>query len=272
MLDELAAFCGTQEAASILGLFLAGLGGGALHCGPMCGPLILAQAGDRLARREAVGMCERHRLAAGLLLPYHAGRLITYSGLGAAAGGLGGLITALPGWHIASSLLLALAAVFFLARALAWLPGLMAHGGFPNAGRIFAVALSVGGGEGRGFLLGILAGFLPCGLLYAALTAAAAHAGAAMGALAMLAFGLGTTPILTVIGFGGARISSRVPTFTARLAPVLSIAVALLLGAIAARPFLFRHIGEIGDPQRVVIGQWYDRQNLVVLLDVPALP
>ena len=81
----LLAWCGPEGPGLVLGLFLAGLTGGALHCGPMCGPFVLGQTADRLAAVPAAGLCEMARLRAGLLLPYHAGRMMTYATLGAVA-------------------------------------------------------------------------------------------------------------------------------------------------------------------------------------------
>jgi hypothetical protein len=60
-------------------------------------------------------------------------------------------------------------------------------------------------GPGGGYLLGVALGFLPCGFLYAALAAAAATADPLQGALAMLAFGLGTVPALVLVGIAPGR-------------------------------------------------------------------
>lgn len=51
-------------------------------------------------------------------------------------------------------------------------------------------------------MLGVLWGFLPCGLVYGALISAMATHSASMGALSLLAFGLGTLPNLLLIGWG----------------------------------------------------------------------
>ena len=52
----------------------------------------------------------------------------------------------------------------------------------------------------RAFGLGMVWGWLPCGMVYAALIAALATADLWHGALLMLAFGLGTLPNLLTIG------------------------------------------------------------------------
>jgi sulfite exporter TauE/SafE len=52
----------------------------------------------------------------------------------------------------------------------------------------------------RALLLGMLWGWLPCGLVYSVLVTALASGHPQSGALIMLAFGLGTLPNLLVIG------------------------------------------------------------------------
>src|SRR5262245_65780474 len=61
----------------LVSMFLAGLIGSASHCAPMCGPFVLAQTGETMARLP-VGSGELRRLAGAALAPYHAGRAITY--------------------------------------------------------------------------------------------------------------------------------------------------------------------------------------------------
>lgn len=59
------------------------------------------------------------------------------------------------------------------------------------------------GSLGRHWLLGMLWGWLPCGLSYSMLLVALAAADAAQGALLMLAFGAGTLPALMGVGLAG---------------------------------------------------------------------
>ncbi|GGB47185.1 hypothetical protein GCM10011505_30390 [Tistrella bauzanensis] len=90
------------------------------------------------------------------------------------------------------------------------------------------------GGGCRGVGTGLVLGFLPCGLVYAALAAALAAGRPLAGALAMVAFGLGTIPALGVVGVGGQALLRRHPALARKLAPALLGLAALPLIAGAA--------------------------------------
>lgn len=231
----LLSWCGPDGPGLLLGMFLAGLAGGPLHCGPMCGPFVLGQTADRLARLPAGGMCERARLRAGLLLPYHAGRAITYAGLGGLAGGL----AAAPGQGWLTALLLLLGAMLLLGQALARL-GWRGRLALPSCGRLTqsVARLARRLGSGNGLLLGLVLGFLPCGLLYAALAVAAGAGGIAQGALAMGLFALGTMPALIAIGWIGQSAGRRVTGAVAAAAPWLLLFNAALLALAGLRALL----------------------------------
>lgn len=57
------------------------------------------------------------------------------------------------------------------------------------------------------FVLGLLWGWLPCGLVYSALVWTVASGGALQGASLMLAFGLGTLPNLMLMGVAAAQLN-----------------------------------------------------------------
>ena len=123
----LAAICGPDGAPNLLTLLgsmlLAGLVGSVVHCGPMCGPLVVAQVSRNWARVKISEICPRQRVRQGLLLPYHMGRLITYSGLGTIAAASSGVVGGVPGLGIVPVVLLLLGAILLLGQALARLPG-----------------------------------------------------------------------------------------------------------------------------------------------------
>lgn len=216
-------------------LFVAGMAGSAMHCVPMCGGLVLGQVADRMARLSGGALCERQRLRAGLLVPYHLGRLTTYAALGALAACSAAVLGRVPWLSALSSALMVLAASMFLFHAATRLLGLrgwtaQAPAGWSRLIRRLTVGLDRGKAPG-GYLLGLALGLLPCGFLYGALIAAAATARPEQGAAAMLAFGLGTVPALMIVGVAGQAAGQRWRSQTARVAPaILALNAVLLLG------------------------------------------
>jgi len=181
--------------------FLVGLLGG-VHCVGMCGGIVGA---------VSVGLPGQSRWP--LLLGYNAGRIASYALAGAVAGGLGLFFSGLLPVRHAQQALLVLAALFMI------LLGLYLGGWWPLLARLERL-----GGHlwkrieplGRGLLpvrrpgqalaLGLLWGWLPCGLVYSVLIWSVTAGGAAQGALLMLAFGLGTLPNLLLMGAAAARL------------------------------------------------------------------
>jgi sulfite exporter TauE/SafE len=86
-----------------------------------------------------------------------------------------------------------------------------------------------------GYLLGVALGFLPCGFLYAALAAAAASADPLHGAVAMLAFGLGTVPALIAVGVAGQAAAHRWQRGVSLASPAVMLVNAALLLLLAFR-------------------------------------
>jgi sulfite exporter TauE/SafE len=221
----------------LLGLFAAGAAGSLVHCGPMCGAFVLGQVSERMARLPAEHLCERQRIASGLLLPYHLGRLTTYAGLGALAAASAAAFGRLAWFASLSSMLLTLAAVLFMTHALGRV--------WPSIGRtarpprfwarsIGATTRRIARGSPAGeFLFGLTLGFLPCGFLYAALAAAAAAGQPLLGAAAMAAFGLGTAPVLMLIGVAGHTAARRWNRIVTTGAPALMLLNAILLLVLA---------------------------------------
>jgi sulfite exporter TauE/SafE len=213
------------------GLFMAGLVGSASHCAGMCGPFVLAQVG---ARGEASGGLAR--LGGGALLPYHFGRATTYILLAAVLATPLGALGAVGGLHwIAPALLVVAAATFaLLGLQTAGLVG-AAAGRFAAIGGLLGVArpLFAQPRGWRGYLLGGLLGFLPCGLLYAAVAAAAATGSPLTAAFGMAGFVLGTVPMLVGIGWLGRAAAARWQGLARRAMPFIAglNAIVLLLMA-----------------------------------------
>jgi len=220
------------------GMVMLGLVGGAAHCSAMCAPFVLSQIGSRLAHLP-VAQCSRiARLRGMALLPYHAGRITTYTGLGAAAAGFAGGTREILLDGYAPAVLLAGMGVLFLTYALLQMsPRVLSNGGGTlqhwwqdRLQPLFRQPTGL-----YGYLIGVVLGFLPCGLLYSALLLAGASGNWREGALAMAAFAAGTVPALLVVGYLGAAAGARWRKgLRVLLAPVL-VFNGLLLLVLAAR-------------------------------------
>jgi len=220
-------------------LFVAGFAGSISHCTAMCGPFVLTQVASRMPT-EPGEVGELGRLAKGALIPYQLGRLTTYAGLGAIAGAVlaqvGGGESGLFNYLAAGLLLIAGAA--FLAQA--WrqaIPALssgVAGLAMPKWLNALTARLLTNPRRLRGYALGVLLGFLPCGLLYGAL-AAAAGAGSAGGALAMAAFAVGTMPALIGVGYLGDFFRRRAGDLMGLIVSILLTLNAGVLGYMAWR-------------------------------------
>ncbi len=223
-------------------LLAAGLASGISHCTGMCGPFVLSQVAARLEGMPASRMSEWHRLAGAALLPYHLGRATTYAGLGAAAAAVAGSLVQRQGLHWLSAGLLLFAALFMLAMAV---PAVKRLAGSPASGegwwsrlvtRLAGPLFACPTGW-RGYLLGMLLGFIPCGMIYGAIAAAAASGSALSGAAGMLAFAVGTLPGLMAVGLVGHLAGQRWRLQLLRFAPLL-----LLINAGALALLAWRHI------------------------------
>jgi uncharacterized protein len=186
--------------------FLLGLVGSA-HCAGMCGPLALALPGSGGAPSS---------FFAGRLL-YNAGRVCTYMLLGACFGLLGKafVIAGLQRWL---SVTAGAAILLFLVA-----PSPTGSGGWPGKA-VNALKTRLGRLFSRGamralFVIGLLNGLLPCGLVYAACGAAMAAGDAFSGACYMAAFGLGTAPMMLAVSLSGAKLQLALRLKLLRLIP-----------------------------------------------------
>ena len=83
--------------------------------------------------------------------------------------------------------------------------------------------------------LGMVNGFLPCGLVYAAGVSAATSGHAMAGALSMVVFGLGTLPLLLIVDGLGQRLGAASRARLQRAVPwvVSGVGVLLILRGLA---------------------------------------
>ncbi|MDR2514539.1 MAG: sulfite exporter TauE/SafE family protein [Christensenellaceae bacterium] len=174
---------------SLLALMLIGLTT-SLHCVGMCGGISLSQSLPSGAQKAA--------FLPGLW--YNLGRVLSYAAVGLALGGAGALLGGGAGFSMPTAAQGALKIVAGLLMAAA---GLNLLGVFPWL-RVLSLRLprGLGGRRGGPFTLGLLNGLMPCGPLQSMQIVALASGSPILGALSMLAFGLGTLPLM--LGFGAA--------------------------------------------------------------------
>ncbi len=207
----------------MLELLLTSVGGllGSAHCVGMCGGYAVALGST--ARRAAAAL---HRQFA-----YSAGRICTYAFGGVVVGQAGSeLARALPGAVPAQAILAVLAGCLLVWQGLA-AAGVVKRRGVGPGGCLGAPLLAPllrGPGVGSAFLAGVFTGFLPCGLVYAYLAAAAGGGSAWGGAARMAAFGLGTSPALILMGVGAGLLSLRARQRVLRAAAVCVILTGLV--------------------------------------------
>ncbi|HKK13157.1 MAG TPA: sulfite exporter TauE/SafE family protein [Gammaproteobacteria bacterium] len=221
---------------SFLSAFLVGLLGG-VHCVGMCGGIVGALT---------FGLPERVRRDYPALLPYlvayNGGRILSYTVAGALLGGVGALAVHLPALRQGQGLLQVVAGLFMIALGLylgGWWTGLArverAGAGLwrriEPLGRRFMPVRH----PGQAFVLGLVWGWLPCGLVYSVLIWSIAAGSVLHGAGLMLSFGLGTLPTLLAMGVFAARLARVVRSVWARrLAGALVLAFGVFTVARAA--------------------------------------
>ncbi len=192
-----------QELTYFSALLVGLLGGG--HCVGMCGGIVGATS------MTIPGAKPRIRF----LLAYNSGRIVSYVLAGLLAGWLGAsslilnhLFPIEKGLYLLSSLML-IALGLYLAGLWQGVLVLEKAGGMlwrrlqPLSRKLLPVRT-----VRHAFSLGLLWGWLPCGLVYSVLVTALATGSLARGGLLMLAFGLGTLPTLLAMGLTAVRIKT----------------------------------------------------------------
>ncbi len=184
---------------------------GSVHCVAMCGPLVGLQGGTRSVRLAAF---------------HSAGRLVTYTIIGALAG-LAGNVLDLAG-RLGN--IQRLATLLASATIISWGVVALVRATRKRAPTPYARSTTTAFSSAlvqirsrnparRMWLLGIITGLLPCGWLWAFALTAAATGSPGAGALVMFVFWLGTVPAMVgVLGLAGpvlARVRARMPLLTA---------------------------------------------------------
>lgn len=219
-----------MEIGLILSAIALGFASG-FHCIGMCGPIALSMG---LTKKQATNFYLQN-------LTYQFGRIFTYSLLGAVLGIIG------EGFEMAGfqQYLTIIAGILLIIMAL------FSFGGKDFASKIpflskflFSVKSNLGkllqkADYRSRFSTGVLNGFLPCGMVYMALTASLASGGVWQGASYMALFGLGTLPFMFAVVLAGNLMNQAFRVRVLKAVPVIMI----ILGGL----FILRGL-ELGIP------------------------
>ena len=209
-----------------LAMLLSGIAGGFGHCISMCGPVV-----------ASLTLGETRQGILHLLL-YNLGRITTYTILGGIVGLSGSFLLLATSIEPLQKAIMVLAGLSIIVMGLAtgeWLPIAKKFSScgptFPLIQKIMTLFKAPRSIDTY-YPMGIVLGFLPCGLTYTALLAAARvgmesqtpFAGLLQGAFTMLLFGIGTAPALILVGKVVNSISSKTRQRFYRVASLIMIA------------------------------------------------
>lgn len=191
---------------------------GSLHCVGMCGPIAIAIPLQKKTGQKITGA-----------FIYNFGRILTYIIIGAILGiiGEGFKLAGFQKWvSILTGLLMVLSilvpAIFSKLKNKTATPPI-----FDKIKQALAKRLSQKSYPSL-FVLGMLNGLLPCGLVYIAVAGAIATSDFVSSVLFMLLFGLGTAPMMAAISILGSSISIKFRSFFNKLVPYVVIIIGIL--------------------------------------------
>jgi uncharacterized protein len=206
--------------ALLLGAF------GSVHCLAMCGGIAGALGQTMESRPRYMELFQ--------LSLYSFGRITSYAVAGAFVGWLGEAFSAWVGLSVGLRIFAGLLILAFGLHVAGWWNGLAAieRVGMLVWRRIAPIAKRVGRPDRtwKIFVLGMLWGWLPCGLVYSALLAAASTGRPISGVGFMLCFGMGTLPAMLAASGFGARLGSLLALRSSRRAAGVLL---LVFGAVS---------------------------------------
>ncbi|MCW4469672.1 sulfite exporter TauE/SafE family protein [Flavobacterium sp. MFBS3-15] len=191
-----------------------------LHCIGMCGPIAMMLPVDR--NNPAKKTLQ--------ILTYHAGRLTAYGSLGLIFGTMGrGLY--LAGIQQQFSIITGIVMI-----AIVMVPeNIFARYNFSKP--VYMAISKVKTGLGSRFrkkgyrslyTAGVLNGFLPCGLVYAALFGAIAMQSVPLGMLYMMLFGAGTIPLMSMVVYASGILKNPLRNSFSKIVPYAAVAIGML--------------------------------------------
>jgi sulfite exporter TauE/SafE len=190
------------------------------HCVGMCGPIAMMLPVERNnPSKKVIQICV-----------YHIGRLTAYGSIGLLFGLLGrGLF--LAGIQQQLSIFIGVAMILMILIP----EKILAQYNFskPVYRSISKIKQSLGRHfKNRSFkslfIIGLLNGFLPCGMVYVALFGAIAMQSAGFGLLYMLLFGLGTVPLMSLVVYINSFLTVQIRNKIQKVIPYVGVVIGIL--------------------------------------------
>ncbi|MEH0158514.1 sulfite exporter TauE/SafE family protein [Limibacter armeniacum] len=197
---------------------------GSFHCLGMCGPIAMAMQGKQGNHNHWHTVLER--------LLYNLGRSVTYALLGGIAGLLGKSLVWLIGYQVYIAAILGVMLLLvglFSVNPETFLMKIPVLGSWFGVVRKQLGKLLREAGLHNFFTIGLLNGFLPCGLVYMALVNAVAIGSMTQGMSYMLMFGIGTMPLMLSAALAGQFVSMNFRNHVKRLYPYVFVLMGGLL-------------------------------------------
>jgi len=233
------AFTSSYVVAFIMGLF------SSMHCIGMCGSII-----GTLTLSLSPEIRNHKKNLLPFVFNYNFGRITSYTIAGALMGGIELLLTSPLGEAHGHRLLQIISAAIMACAGL-YIAGLFPRFAYiEKTGIFFWKKIEPYGRKlipvknlTNAYLFGMVWGWLPCGLVYAALALAATTGDISKSALTMLAFGLGTLPAVMGVGIMTQALTrlSKITRFKQTIG-LFMIILSLLAGLPWLNPMAYTHM------------------------------
>lgn len=221
-------------------LFSLGIFGGFSHCIGMCGPFVITQASQKIKNIEIEKYSSFEKLKSFALLPYHLGRITTYAFIGFFSNLLSKEIVDFFNFKKFSAFTLLIASFFFINiffekkfKVITKKTKLLKINKVNNLIKpVFSkINFLFKNPEGfNGYFLGLILGFIPCGLLYGAFAITLSISNSFNASIGMIIFGLSTFPALFISGFiGGFGIKISNFKIIAKIMIIINIVMLMMM-------------------------------------------
>lgn len=191
-----------------------------LHCIGMCGPIAMMLPVDRNNQAKKVLQ----------ILVYHVGRITAYASIGLLFGLLGkGFF--LAGIQQQISIIVGICMIIIVVIPTKLFSKYNASK--PIFGLLSTIKSSLGNQFKKRnytslFVIGLLNGFLPCGMVYVALFGAIAMQSAVFGSVYMMLFGLGTIPLMSSVLYFNSFLSLPIRNKIQKAIPIVTFSIGVV--------------------------------------------